>query len=97
MHAKTQSRALALEMTRARILYLVCVQESVPHPASLPLGALRFLLPSPQIWTAVTTTGCLLPVSVNAAPYPALPACHIFNLSICIEPGSYRARRCSGP
>ena len=44
----------------------------MPHPASLPLAALRFLLPSPRLWAAVKTLGCSLPVSVNIPPYPAL-------------------------
>lgn len=40
----------------------------MPHPVSLPLAALHFLLPSLRFWAAVTT----LPISVNTPPYPAV-------------------------
>lgn len=45
----------------------------VPHPASLPLAVFHFRLPSPQLLTIVTTSGCSLLVSVNTPPYPAPP------------------------
>ena len=81
-------KASALPSALTRCRRVVCVQvnyllrESVPHPASLPLAALYFWLPSPQLLTAVTILRCSLPISVNTPPYPALPVIFAMFLSL---------------
>ena len=44
----------------------------MPYLASLPLAALRFLLPYFRLWAVVTIFRYSLPININAPPYLAL-------------------------